>query len=131
MKILVGYDGSQPSREALKLAQVYAGICGVKLEIAKSVTRQKPLPHSEIEVAEYILEEEIRNILNGKNIRYETHFLISEKSTGENLVRFAEVIKAEGIYIGARKRSKAGKLLTGSTTQHVVLNAPCPVVTVK
>jgi nucleotide-binding universal stress UspA family protein len=56
--------------------------------------------------------------------------LISEKSTGKNLVRFAEVIKAERIYIGARKRSKAGKFLTGSTTQSV-LNAPCPVVTIK
>jgi nucleotide-binding universal stress UspA family protein len=66
----------------------------------------------------------------GKDIRYETHLLISEKSTGKNLVRFAEVIKAERIYIGARKRSKAGKFLTGSTTQSV-LNAPCPVVTIK
>ena len=102
-----------------------------KLEIAKSVTRQRALEHSEIEVAEQMLEEEIQIILNGKDIRYETHLLISEKTTRANLVRFAEEIKAERIYIGTRKRSKAGKFLTGSATQHVVLNALCPVVTVK
>jgi nucleotide-binding universal stress UspA family protein len=131
MKILVAYDGSQPSKEAFKLAQAYADICSAKLEIAKSVTRQRALQYSEVEIAEQMLEEEALNILNGEDINYETHLLISEKSTGENLVRFAEVIKAERIYIGARKRSKTGKFLTGSTTQHVVLNAPCPVVTVK
>jgi nucleotide-binding universal stress UspA family protein len=39
--------------------------------------------------------------------------------------------KVDEIYVGARKRSKAGKFLLGSTTQYVVLHAPCPVVTVK
>lgn len=131
MKILVAYDGSQASKRALKLAQANADICGAKLAIAKSVTRKRPIEHRKIEVAEQMLEEEIRSVLNGKDIRYETHLLISSKSTGENIVRFAEVKKADEIFIGARKRSKAGKILTGSTTQHVVLNAPCPVVTVK
>jgi nucleotide-binding universal stress UspA family protein len=33
--------------------------------------------------------------------------------------------------VGVKRRSKVGKLLMGSTAQYVVLQADCPVVTVK
>jgi len=35
------------------------------------------------------------------------------------------------IIVGVKRRSKVGKLLMGSTAQYVILQAPCPVVTVK
>lgn len=95
------------------------------------MTRQEPLEHRDIEDAEKMLEKEIQNILSGKDIQYETHLLVSSNSAGENLIKFAEIDKVDKIYVGVKKRSKAGKLLLGSTAQHVVLHAPCPVVTVK
>jgi nucleotide-binding universal stress UspA family protein len=131
MKILVSYDGSMASRKALKLAQAHADIYGAKLEVAKSVTRNGPLKYREVQVAEDRLEEEVRSLLNGKNVRFETHLLITDKSSGEILVWFAEMKKVDEIYVGARKRSKAGKFLLGSTTQYIVLHARCPVVSVK
>jgi nucleotide-binding universal stress UspA family protein len=35
------------------------------------------------------------------------------------------------IIIGIEKRSKVGKLLFGSNAQYIILEAPCPVVSVK
>ena len=44
---------------------------------------------------------------------------------------FCVVQNVDMIFIGVRRRSKVGKLLFGSTAQYVILNAPCPVVSVK
>jgi nucleotide-binding universal stress UspA family protein len=131
MKILAGYDGSSEAKDALKLAQKHAKAFGAKIEVVKSVTRNHPLDHSLIQTAEEKLEWEIRNRFNGNNIKFETHLLVSSNSTGENLVRFAELENIDEIIMGARKRSKVGKLLLGSAAQYVVLHAPCPVITTK
>jgi nucleotide-binding universal stress UspA family protein len=50
---------------------------------------------------------------------------------GEDLVQFAEENAIDLIIIGIQKRSKMGKLLFGSNAQYVILNAACPVLTVK
>jgi nucleotide-binding universal stress UspA family protein len=57
--------------------------------------------------------------------------LNSKKSAGEQLVDFAERNNVDEIIIGVGRRSKVGKALFGSTAQHIILNAPCPVVTIK
>jgi len=50
---------------------------------------------------------------------------------GEDLVKFANENDIDEILIGIQKTSKVGKLLFGSTAQFVILEASCPVVTVK
>ena len=50
---------------------------------------------------------------------------------GEDIVGFAKDNGADEIIIGVKSRSKVGKLLFGSTAQAVILQAHCPVVTVK
>ena len=131
MKILVGYDGSKEARDALKLAQMHAKAFDAKLEVVKSMTRHQPLDYSSIQATKEKLKREVRYLLDGDNSGCEAHLLVSSHSTGRNLVRFAEVEKTDEIIIGAGNKSRIGKLLLGSTAQHVVLNAPCPVVTLK
>lgn len=48
----------------------------------------------------------------------------------EEIVAYAADHNAEYIVIGGRKRSPVGKAVFGSVTQSVLLNAPCPVLTV-
>jgi nucleotide-binding universal stress UspA family protein len=56
---------------------------------------------------------------------------VTDLTSGEQLVKFAEDEKIDQIFLGIIKKSKVGKFLFGSTAQYVILNAPCPVVTVQ
>ncbi|GAB3522703.1 universal stress protein [Arthrobacter monumenti] len=49
----------------------------------------------------------------------------------EEVLHAAEEYKAELIVIGLRKRTPVGKLIMGSTSQRILLEAPCPVLAVK
>ena len=131
MNILVAYDGSNAAKDALKLAQNHAKSFGGKIKVVKSITRNHPLDHSLIQAAEEELEREIRNQLNGNKANYETRLVVSSRSTGKNIIWVTELAKIDEIIIGAGKRSRVGKLLLGSSAQYVILNAPCPVITIK
>ena len=76
------------------------------------------------------LEQE-KYVLIDKKIPCETIMSVRGLEAGEDLVQLADERRADEIIIGVRRRSKVGKIIFGSTAQYVVLNAPCPVVTVK
>jgi nucleotide-binding universal stress UspA family protein len=131
MNILVGYDGSNAAREALELARKRAMVCGVKIDVVNCMAQSHKLRHEEISKAESNLEKEIRKLLNGDPPNYDTHLVITNVSAGEELVDYAKRNKLDEIIIGFKRRSKVGKLMFGSTAQYVILNAPCPVVSIK
>ena len=130
MKILVGYDGSNVSKEALALAQKHSKQFKAEVVIAYSMVGGPEVPRKDFEVAENSLEYEKSRLLDG-NIPCESILSVRGLQAGEDLVQLAEEYKADEIIIGVRRRSKVGKLLFGSTAQYVILNAPCPVVSVK
>ncbi len=131
MKILVGYDGSNVAKEALELARKHAMAWEAKIEVVKCMAQHRKLNYEDIQKIEQKLEGEVHDHLNSGEIPYETHLVISSLESGEDLVQFAEQNKTDEIIIGIRKRSKVGKLMFGSTAQYVILNAPCPVVSLK
>jgi len=131
MNILVGYDGSNVAREALELAKKHAMLLGAKVDIVNCMAQNRDLLYEDIRKFEQKLKGEVHSIFNSEKIPYETHLVISDNDFGEDLVQFAEQNKADEIILGIRKKSKVGKLVFGSTARYVVLNAHCPVVSVK
>ena len=131
MKILVGYDGSNVGKEALKLARERAKAFEASIEVVFAMAQNRELKYEDIQKAEDKLQWEVKNILTENNIPYETHLVIANLNPGEELVEFAKQNKIDEIIIGVKRRSKVGKVFFGSTAQHVILNAPCPVVTIK
>ncbi|WP_222912827.1 universal stress protein [Natrinema sp. SYSU A 869] len=51
--------------------------------------------------------------------------------TDEQLVRVAESIDADRVFVGGRSRSPTGKAFFGSVSQAVMLSSPCPVTFVR
>ena len=72
-----------------------------------------------------------KNNLLDQKIRCKPILSVRGLEAGEDLVQLANEHKVDEIIIGVRRRSKVGKLIFGSTAQYVVLNASCPVVSVK
>ena len=130
MKIMVGLDGSNSSKEALRLAKEHAKTFNAKVELVTSMERGTEAQQKEILQTENNMENE-KKLLEDDGISCDTHLLIQGMTPGEDLVDFAEENEVDEIVIGVRRRSKVGKLVFGSTAQYVILSANCPVVTVK
>lgn len=127
---MVCYDGSNESRSALRVAIKYAHAFDAKVYLVASMEKgtedeQKVIRH---------LETELKNgedKLADEGIACETQLLVRGMSPDEDLVAYAREQGIDEIAIGIRKRSKVGKLFFGSTAQYLILNAHCPVITVK
>jgi len=130
MKILVGYDGTNSAKEALNLAKSHAKVFGASVEVVTSMQKGTESERKLIEQAERGLEY-AKSLFEEDGIACNTHLLIRGLSAGEDLVEFANENQIDQIVVGVKRRSKVGKLLMGSTAQYVILQAECPVITVK
>ena len=48
--------------------------------------------------------------------------------TDYSVINYAKENKIDAMVVGIRKKSKLGKMVSGSTAQYVLLGAPCPVI---
>jgi len=131
MKILVGYDGSNVSKEALMIALKHAkAFIGSEVYVVTSIVGGPEIPRQAFEKAEGDLRY-TQSVFIKDKIPCTTRLLVRGMNPGEDLVHFIEENGIEEVIIGLKRRSRVGKLLFGSTAQKVILDAKCPVVTVK
>ena len=129
-KYLVAYNGSVASKAALELAKHQAVLRGSHVDIVTSMEggpKEKPEAISE---ANFLLEEAGKD-LKAAGVAGAVHQLVRGLSPGEDVVKFAEDNGIDFIFVGIEKKSRAQKILLGSTAQYIILKAGCPVVTVK
>lgn len=129
MKILVGYDDSDASEEALRVALEHARAFHAQILLVTSLKGGTETSQDEINKATEHLER-AKKTCETAGISADVHLLVKGVKPGEDIISFAEENKAYEIIIGIRKRSKVGKLIFGSDAQYVILNASCPVVSV-
>lgn len=128
MKIMVCFDGSDRGTRLLGLAITYAKVFEAKIDVVTVGSPEDKV--AGIEKLEEALSRSER-LLEDAGFPCTTHLLIRGLSRGEELISFALENSMDLIIIGIKKTSPVGKFILGSTARHVILNAPCPVLTSK
>jgi nucleotide-binding universal stress UspA family protein len=67
----------------------------------------------------------------GRAIGVPVSFLVWTGDPGESIVSAAEAENVDLVVVGTHGRGTIGRLLLGSVSDHVVRNAPCPVLVVR
>jgi nucleotide-binding universal stress UspA family protein len=130
MEIMVGYDDSEVSKDALNYAMQHAIAFDARIHIVTSMVGGIDVPRKEFDTIEKKLKY-AESLVRDKKISCKTHLLVRGLEAGEDLVQLAEDKDVDEIVIGIKRRSKVGKLLFGSTAQYIILHAPCPVLSIK
>ncbi|MCD4719527.1 MAG: universal stress protein [Desulfobacula sp.] len=130
MKILVGYKGTDVGRDLMDIAVEHAKAFDGEILIVTSMIGGDKSEMQKFTDAEKNLEQ-AKVYFDDYGIKSETHLLVRGLEAGEDIVRFAKEKNVDEIIMGVRSRSKVGKLIFGSTAQAVILEAHCPVLTVK
>ena len=130
MKILVGYDGTNAAKAAVDVAKTFALGLGAEIIVITSIKSAIEAKPEGIAEAESALDH-TKSILEEAGVDCQTNLLIQGLSPGESLVTYAKHSRCDHIVIGVQRRSRVSKLVMGSTAQYVILNAHCPVISVK
>lgn len=130
MNILVGYDGSNVAKDAIALAEKQAKAFNAKVFILASMEFAPQVEKHKFEVFQEDLQK-AKERFDAMGIACETEVSVKGASAGEDLLQHARDLNAELIIIGVKRRSKLEKIIFGSTARYVIMEAPCPVLTVR
>lgn len=130
MKTLIAYDGSNSSLDALKLAISHAKVFKAMIFVVTSLYGEHVESDQEVAKSEESLKK-AEKLVTKEGIACESHLLVRDMAPGEDILQFAKDHQVDLIYIGIKRRSKIGKLFFGSNAQYIILNAPCPVVSLR
>ena len=128
MPIIVGYTPTAEGDAALDHAVEEAKVHGDSLLVINvSASREPSESTFASDEAIAALEQRLKETGVEATIRQ----LVRGKEPAEEIVSLARENSARFIVIGLRRRSPVGKLLLGSNSQEILLDADCPVIAVK
>ena len=131
MKIMVGYDGSELSQRALAVAQKRAKAVNAELCVFTAAGNGNSQGDKVKQTRLNTGLKDAEMACTACGIECVVEMSDNKLSAAEDIVRYAKENNIDEIVIGLRRRSHIGKLLFGSTSREVILEAPCPVLTVK
>ncbi|MFB6123727.1 MAG: universal stress protein [Haloferacaceae archaeon] len=122
--VLIGVDDSE--ERALSCAQAVADLPGDASEKSVTIIHSFTDNPSGASATQVHSVREVAEFFDGQGIEYE----IAESSGDptEQILDTAADADADLVVLAGRKRSPAGKVLFGSVTQSVILNADIPVM---
>jgi nucleotide-binding universal stress UspA family protein len=126
MTVLVAHTATPAGTAALSAAADEASRRGVPLVVVSADDPTTPPSVEEL----LVRDPELRATLAGDALRLEVR-PSSLPDAADAVLQTAQLLDAELIVIGVRRRSPVGKLFLGSSAQRILLGADCPVLAVK
>ena len=134
--VVVGVDGSEASKDALRWAADYAALVQVELRAVAawqwpvSLGMAMPVPedYNPLEDARLALENTVSEVLGDSPSVPVTIDVVEGAPT---LALVKESDGAAVLVVGSRGHGGFAGLLLGSTSEHCARHAPCPVVVVR
>lgn len=128
--IVVGYVPTPEGEAALAAAISEARLRGSALAVVSSHPEESQQRAGE--GAEATAEvQSLTQRLEQAGVPFEVRYLERGFEPAEDLISVAETEQAELIVIGMRRRTPVGKLVMGSNSQRILLDADCAVLAVK
>jgi nucleotide-binding universal stress UspA family protein len=128
VNIVVGYIPTPEGLAAVEYATAVAERESATLTIVNSGVRGNDHDPSFAAAAEL---DALAERLERHGIEHEIRQPVHADSPADEILGAAEEVHADMIVIGLRRRSLVGKLFLGSTSQQIIIDADCPVVSVK
>jgi nucleotide-binding universal stress UspA family protein len=127
--ILVAYVPRPEGRAAVDKGIELAKASGEKLLVINAGAGVGPLQSSSI--ADTTDTENLETKLRSSGADAEFRQYVRGNTPAEEVLDIAEAENVSLIVLGLRKRSPVGKLILGSVAQTILLQATCPVLSVK
>ncbi|QTE28352.1 universal stress protein [Pengzhenrongella sicca] len=129
MSIVVGYLATPEGRAALEAAATEAEVRSTRVVV---VTSSQGIERGEFgPVDEVTALNAVRQLLDERGIAHEIRLVARSRDVADDLIAAAEETDGSLIVIGLRRRSPVGKLILGANAQRILLDSPCPVLSVK
>ncbi len=136
-KLLLATDLSEASASATDLAIELASSLGAALLVVSVIdpgslllpggrfrARIDQVRERREQLAQALVER-------GRQLGIDVSFLVWTGDPGDQIVEAAEAEHVDMVVVGSHGRGAVGRLLLGSVSEHVVRNAPCPVLVVR
>lgn len=128
MTVVVGYIPNQHGEAALSAGLAEARLRGSDLVVVNA-TRGDTLIDKK-----YLADGAVADLEQRLSAEGDVSASVRQAmgpDVAEEIVRVAGEVDAELLVIGLRRRTPVGKMIMGSVAQHVLIDAPCPVLAVK
>lgn len=127
-KIVVGYDGQDPARDALALGRVLAGPSQADLTAVAVIPAPVPLSTTgHFAKWQRLKRDQALAMLAEGEASDVGHRVVEGGSPAHGLMLAAEDEDADLIVVGSSHRGPAGAVLAGSTGRALLHGTPCPV----
>jgi len=130
VSVIVGYLSSKRGTTALELGLKEARLRNTDLVVVHSIHGERRGDEEKVVETDRDLAA-LEEMLAGEGVPYSVHNYIRGNDPATDVIQAANEFNGELIVIGLRKRTSTGKFLLGSNAHDIMMDAPCPVLTVR